>query len=83
MKATARWLELQGHAPQSKSTIFDEEFTGQVIGRLPILQGLKLALAAVLRPRTRGWGRARAAIAEYVQEQEERRRSALNPGDGT
>jgi heterodisulfide reductase subunit C len=118
MKATARWLELQGHAPKSKSTIFDEEFTGQVIEtgrieegrvirnffaqtgqplaqdwlvemvkrvarRLPVLQGLKLALAAVFRPRTRGWGRARAAIVEYVQEQEGRRRSALNPGDRT
>jgi heterodisulfide reductase subunit C len=31
MKATAHWLELKGHTPKSSSTIFDEEFTDQVI----------------------------------------------------
>ncbi len=31
MKATAHWLELQGFTPKSKSTIFDEEFTQQVM----------------------------------------------------
>lgn len=30
MKATAHWLELKGHTPKSPSTIFDEEFSGQV-----------------------------------------------------
>jgi heterodisulfide reductase subunit C len=30
MKATAHWLELKGHTPKSKSTVFDEEFAGQV-----------------------------------------------------
>ena len=112
MKATAHWLELKGHTPKSKSTIFDEEFTEQVIEtgkiedgrvirnffartgqplaqdwllemvkrvaqRLPIKQGIALALAAIFRPRTRGWGKARAAITEYVQEQEARQRKAL------
>jgi len=31
MKATAHWLELKGHAPKSKSMIFDEEFSEQVV----------------------------------------------------
>ncbi|MCC7483873.1 MAG: 4Fe-4S dicluster domain-containing protein [Burkholderiales bacterium] len=31
MKATAHWLELKGHTPKSKSMIFDEVFTAQVI----------------------------------------------------
>jgi heterodisulfide reductase subunit C2 len=112
MKATAHWLELQGHTPKSKSTIFDEEFAGQVVatgkieeGRIirnffaktgqPLLQewlvemvkriarqlpfklGISMGLSAVWRPRTRGWGKARDAISEYVHEQESRQRSAL------
>lgn len=31
MKATAHWLELKGHTPPSPSTLFDQEFTDQVI----------------------------------------------------
>jgi heterodisulfide reductase subunit C len=116
MKATAKWLELKGHAPKSKSAIFDEEFTEQVVAtgkieegrvirnffartgqpllqnwlvemvkrvarRLPFKQGLALALAALFRPRTRGWKKARAAIAEYVAEQEARQRKALGLED--
>lgn len=30
MKALAHWLEDEGHTPESKSTIFDDEFLGQV-----------------------------------------------------
>ncbi len=39
MKATAHWLELQGHTPKSKSTIFDEEFTEQVVATGKIEEG--------------------------------------------
>ena len=113
MKATAHWLELKGHTPKSKSTIFDEEFTGQVVAtgmiedgrvirnffaktgqplmqdwlvemvkrvarRLPVLQGIKLGLAAVFRPKTKNWGKAQAAITEYVDEQEAKQRKALS-----
>ena len=112
MKATAHWLELQGHTPKSKSTIFDEEFTQQVVEtgkiedgrvirnffaktgqpllqdwlvamvkrvarRLPVTLGLKMGLAALFRPRTRGWDRSRAAIEEYVAEQDVQQRKAL------
>ncbi|HET9651628.1 MAG TPA: 4Fe-4S dicluster domain-containing protein [Usitatibacter sp.] len=112
MKATAHWLELQGHTPKSQSTIFDEEFAGQVIEtgkiedgrmirnyfaktsqplkqdwlvamaqriarRFPVKLGIKMGLAALFRPRTRGWAKHRAAIEEYVHEQEARQRKAL------
>jgi len=113
MKATAHWLELKGHTPKSKSTMFDEEFSEQVIAtgkieegriirgffarskqplrqewliemakrlarRLPIRMGVLMGIAALIRPRTRGWGRSRDAIASYVHEQEQRQRKALN-----
>ena len=113
MKATAHWLELKGHTPKSKSMIFDEEFTEQVIAtgkiedgrvirnffaktgqplkqdwllemvkrvarRLPFKQGMKMGLAALFRPRTRNWGKARTAITEYVQEQEAKQRRSLS-----
>jgi len=118
MKATAHWLELQGHTPKSKSTIFDEEFSRQVIEtgkiedgrvirnffartgqplmqdwlvemaqrvarRLPFMMGLKMGLAALFRPRTRGWSRAGAAIDEYVAEQDAKHRKALGLGAPT
>jgi heterodisulfide reductase subunit C len=116
MKATARWLELKGHMPKSKSAIFDEEFTEQVVQtgmiedgrvirgffaktgqpllqnwlveiakrvarRLPVMFGLRMGLAALFRPRTRGWAKARDAITEYVEEQEALQRKALGLRD--
>ena len=39
MKATAHWLELKGHTPKSKSAIFDEEFSEQVIATGKIEEG--------------------------------------------
>ena len=39
MKATAHWLALKGHTPKSKSMIFDEEFTGQVLATGKIEEG--------------------------------------------
>ena len=39
MKATAHWLELKGHTPKSKSTLFDEEFTAQVMATGKIEEG--------------------------------------------
>ena len=112
MKATAHWLELKGHTPKSKSTLFDEEFSEQVFehrqdrGRphhpalLPAdrtaadaglagRDGQAAAAAsaledardpgarALVRPRTRGWAGARAAIGEYVEEQEAKQHRAL------
>jgi heterodisulfide reductase subunit C len=118
MKATAHWLELKGHTPKSKSMIFDEEFTEQVVQtgkieegrvirrffaktgqpllqdwlvemvkrvarRLPVMQGILMGIAALIRPRTRGWGKARDAITEYMHEQETLQRKALGLKDST
>ncbi len=112
MKATAHWLELQGHTQKSPSTIFDEEFSQQVfdtgriedgkvmmnffrrtgqplfqdwlvamvkglVGRLPVGLLAKMGLATVFHPRTRGWGDARKAIEEYVEERHAADRAAL------
>jgi heterodisulfide reductase subunit C len=51
--------------------------------RLPFRLGLMMGLAAVFRPRTRGWAKAGAAIGEYVQEQEQHHRKALGIEDRT
>jgi len=112
MKATAHWLELKGHTPKSRSTIFDEEFSEQVIAtgkieegriirrffaktgqpllqewlveivrrvarRLPAKLAMTMGIASLIRPRTRGWGGARAAIENYVGEQQSTQRKAL------
>ena len=112
MKATAHWLELKGHTPQSRSSMFDEEFTEQVIetgkieeGRiirgffarsgqplrqewllemarrlarkLPVRMGVMMGIAALIRPRAPRWKKSRAAIAEYVAEQQRKHRKAL------
>jgi heterodisulfide reductase subunit C len=39
MKATAQWLELKGHTAKSKSHIFDEVFTEQVVATGKIEEG--------------------------------------------
>ncbi len=44
MKATAHWLELKGHAKPSPSTIFDEEFSSQVIETGKIEEGRLLRM---------------------------------------
>jgi heterodisulfide reductase subunit C len=48
-----------------------------VARRLPVKLGIMMGLAALFRPKTRGWGKARAAITEYVGEQEAQHRKAL------
>ena len=45
--------------------------------RLPVGLLMKLGLATLFRPRTRGWGEASAAIEEYVDEREAADRAAL------
>jgi heterodisulfide reductase subunit C len=39
MKATSHWLELKGHTPKSKSMVFDEVFTEQVVATGKIEEG--------------------------------------------
>jgi heterodisulfide reductase subunit C len=112
MKATAHWLELKGHVEPKPATIFDDEFSAQVIGtgkieegavlmkfmkrtgqplfqewlvalvrglvsRMPVRMLVRLGIAGVLHPRTRGWGRSRAAIEEHLKERKAADRKAL------
>lgn len=48
-----------------------------LVSRLPVGLLMKLGLSTVFHPRTRGWGKARAAIEEYVQERKAADRRAL------
>jgi heterodisulfide reductase subunit C len=48
---------------------------------LPVALLAKMGLGTVLRPRTRGWGRAGAAIRDYVAEREAADRRAVGVGD--
>ena len=48
-----------------------------LVSRLPLRMLTKLGLATLVRPRTRGWQKARAAIGEYVEEREAANRTAL------
>jgi heterodisulfide reductase subunit C2 len=48
-----------------------------LIKRFPIFYLIRLGWSTVFRPKTRGWGRAKAAINEYVHEREAANRKAL------
>lgn len=54
------------------------EIARRLAFHLPVLMGLKMALAQLLRPRTRDWAKSRAAIADYLAEREETNKRALN-----
>jgi heterodisulfide reductase subunit C len=57
MKATAHWLELQGHTPKSTSTVFDEEFTAQVVATGKIEDGrmIRRFFAKTGQPLAQDW----------------------------
>jgi heterodisulfide reductase subunit C len=57
------------------------EMVKRMIRHLPVKLLITMGLANFARPRTRGWGRARAAIEEYVEEQEAKQRQALGLDD--
>lgn len=54
------------------------ELVKRLIRHLPIKLLMIMGLANFIRPRTRRWAGARAAIAEYVSEQEAKRHKALH-----
>lgn len=57
MKATAHWLELKGHTAKSPSTVFDEEFSGQVFetGRIEEGKVLRRFFARTGQPLLQEW----------------------------
>jgi heterodisulfide reductase subunit C len=54
-----------------------------LVSRLPIGLLARLGLAGIVRPGTRGWSRARGAIAEFVAEQKTAQRRALGLAKGS
>src|SRR5581483_2694532 len=57
------------------------EMARRLARHLPIKLGMLMGLAALIRPRTRRWGKARRALEEYVDEQQTKQRAALGLGD--
>ncbi len=53
------------------------EMIKRLFRHIPVKLMITLGLANVIQPRTRGWAGPRAAIEEYVEEQEARQRQAL------
>ena len=53
-----------------------------LVKRFPVFYLMRLGVASVLRPRTRGWGRAQGAIDDYVKERKAADRAALGLGKG-
>ncbi len=73
-------LVLREFFARTKQPLFQDWLIAMVRGlamRLPVGLLMKLGLATLFRPRTRGWRRARAAIAEYVDERKAADRHAL------
>jgi len=54
-----------------------EEMVLRMLRHLPVGLLTRMGLATLVAPKTRGWGDARAAIEEYVHEQETHRRKVL------
>lgn len=54
------------------------EMARRIAVKLPFAFAIKMALATLFRPRTRGWNRAGAAIADYIADRQARDRRALN-----
>ncbi|MEM7430179.1 MAG: 4Fe-4S dicluster domain-containing protein, partial [Pseudomonadota bacterium] len=57
------------------------EMVKRLVAKLPVKMLITLGLANVLKPRTRGWGGARDAIKEYVEEKNAEHRKALKLDD--
>ncbi len=49
----------------------------RLVRHLPVTLLMTMGLASLVRPRTRGWGRARAAIGDYVAERRAADRRAV------
>ena len=57
------------------------ELVKRMVAKLPVKMLISMGLANVLKPRTRGWGGARDAIKEYVEEKNAEHRKALKLDD--
>jgi heterodisulfide reductase subunit C2 len=46
--------------------------------RLPVKWGIKMAWQQVFKPKTRGWGKAKAALEDYIHEVEAEQKAAIH-----
>ncbi|MBT3172009.1 MAG: heterodisulfide reductase subunit C [Rhodospirillaceae bacterium] len=53
----------------------------RLVRHLPLKMMIAMGIGTMFQPKTRGWGRARAAIAEHIAEQKARERKALGLTD--
>ncbi len=53
------------------------EMARRLAVKLPLKMALAMGLQALIKPRTAGWGKARAALQDYVDEKHAEQRSAL------
>jgi len=58
-----------------------EEMVKRMLRNLPLGLLTRMGLATLVAPKTKGWGDARAAIHEYIEEQETHRRRVLGLDD--
>ena len=68
---------------RTKQPLFQDWLKQIVINvmlKVPFAWGIKSALAMVFKPKTRGWGKARRAIEDYIHEQEDKNHKALGVG---
>lgn len=71
---------LMGFFRRTGQPLFQDWLVALVTGlvsRLPARLLMKLGLATFIHPRTRGWGKARDAMNEYIAEQDAAHRAAL------
>ena len=71
---------IRGFFARTKQPLLQEwlvELAKRIARRVPVKLGFLMGLSALVRPRTRGWGKARAAIEEYVKGEKGRQRDAL------
>ena len=75
-------LVLRQFFKRTKQSLFQDWLIALVRGlvmQLPVGLLMKFGVATLFRPRTRGWKRASAAIAEYVDEREDGRSPCARP----
>ena len=53
------------------------EMVKRMVRGLPLVQLFHMGWATVFRPKTKNWGKAQAAMEEYIQEQKQQQRKAL------
>jgi heterodisulfide reductase subunit C len=57
------------------------EMVKSMLRHLPVTMLMRMGLASIVAPRTRGWKGAQGAMEEYLEQQQEKQRHALGLND--